>query len=184
MLILGLAVFFAAHLVPSVPALRDLLIQRLGKKAYRGAFSIVALVGLVLVVLGKGAAPFEAVYAPPSWGRHVTMLAVLLAMILLPAAHMPTNIKRFTAHPMNWAVVLWAGGHLLANGDRASLLLFGSFGLYALFDIWSANRRGAAPSGEKLPASRDLRVIAAGLVAYAVLLFLHPYLFGVPVLMR
>ena len=182
LLILGLIVFFSIHLVPSVPAMHARLIARMGRRQYRAFFSVVAVIGFVLIVIGKSRAPFQSLYLPPPWGRHATMSLVLLAMILLPAAYMPTNIRRVTPHPMLWAVIAWGTGHLLANGDVASVLLFGSFVLFAMFDIVSANRRGATSISGAVPIRRDIIVVAAGLTAYLVFLRLHPYLFGVPVL--
>jgi len=181
LLIIGLIIFMAAHLLPTLPAARQSLIGSLGEKKYRALFSLVSLVGFVLLVMGKARAPFVSVYLPPSWGYIATAAIMLPVLILLPAAHMPGNIKRFTRHPMNWAVVLWAIGHLLANGDQASVILFSSFGLYAVYDMWSANKRGATRQTEKLPVKKDVIIIMAGIVTYGLIRFLHPYLFGVPV---
>jgi uncharacterized membrane protein len=83
------------------------------------------------------------------------------------------------------AIMLWALGHLLANGDLASLLLFGSFLAYAVYDRISVGQRHAlGPLGEAkggLPG--DVAAIAGGLVLYALLLFWgHQKLTGVPLL--
>jgi uncharacterized membrane protein len=180
LLIIGLTIFLAAHLLPTVPVARTALLTRLGEKTYKMLFSLVSMAGFILLVMGKGRAPFIPVYTPPAWGHIATAALMLPALILLPAAHMPGNIKRFTRHPMNWAVVIWASGHLLANGDQASITLFASFGLYAVFDMWSANRRGASRQTEKLPMKKDVIIIMAGIVTYGLIRFLHPYLFGVP----
>ena len=182
LLLLGLAIFFAIHLVPSMPRIRDAAVARLGPGRYRGLFTLIAIAGFVLIVIGKGRAPFESLFVPPSWGRHATMLLVLISMVLLAASHMPSNIKRLTPHPMLWGVIAWGAGHLLANGDLASVLLFGSFLVFAVFDIVSANRRGAVPSTERQPVRRDLVVITAGVGIYLVFLGLHQSLFGVPVM--
>ncbi len=182
LLILGLAVFFAIHLLPSAPRLRERLLSGLGAQRYRLIFATVAIFGFVLIVIGKSRAPFEFLYVPPVWGRHATMLLVLIAMILLSASHMPSNLKRLTPHPMLWATILWAIGHLLANGDVASVLLFGGFLVFAVLGIASANRRGARPATEAVPYRRDLIVVAAGVVIYLVFIGLHQTLFGVPVL--
>ncbi len=181
LLIIGLVIFIGIHLVPTVVPLRAALIQGLGEKPYRGLFALVSLAGLVLIVIGKARADFVPVYDPPAWGRLVPAILMLPALILLPAANMPTNIKRFTRHPMLWGVTLWAAGHLLANGDQASLLLFGSLGAYAVFDMISANARGAVKSTTRYPVKKDVMVVVAGLVTYVVLVVAHPWLFGVAV---
>ncbi|MCW8195613.1 NnrU family protein [Proteobacteria bacterium 005FR1] len=178
LLVIGLIIFIGTHAIPTFTGLRSSLATRLGEKRYKGLFSLVALVGLVLIIIGKARAEFVFVYDPPSWGRHLTMLLVLIAFILLPAAHMPTNIKRFTRHPMLWGVTLWGVGHLLANGDLASVILFGSFALYSPLAMLSANHRGAKLQEQRVPLRKDLMVVVAGFVVYAVFLFAHPYLFG------
>jgi len=78
-------------------------------------------------------------------------------------------------------VLVFIGVHLLANGDLASLILFGSFGAFAVFDIWSANRRGAERSAKVAPRWQDLLLVAAGAVVYVGILHGHGWLFGVPV---
>lgn len=178
----GVAVFIGAHLLPSLPGVRERLIERVGFNRYRGLFSLMSLLGLALIVLGMRAAPMVPLWNPPGWAFTITVVAMPLAFILLACAYLPTNLKRLTRHPMLWAVALWAGLHLLSNGDLASLVLFGSFGAFALFDMASANRRGAELSRNRLPFSRDLLPIAVGLAAYALFLYYHQTLFGRSVL--
>ena len=103
-----------------------------------------------------------------------------VAFVLVAGAYLPSNLKRYTRHPMLWGVTLWAALHLLANGDSASLLLFGGLGVYALCAMWSLNRRGVRKSDKTYPGRRDALVVVAGLVVYVAFVVLHPYLFGVP----
>lgn len=184
LLVVGMILFIGIHLLPWFPALKKTAVTKLGRNPYRGVFALTAALGLVLVVIGWGQAPREFVYAPPSWGRHLTYLLLLLAFILLPAAHMKGNIKRFTRHPMLWGAVLWSAGHLLVRGDLKSLVLFGGFALYSLLAMASANSRGAKKQEARYPFKRDLIVVAAGVVAYIAFIFLHPYLIGVAVIPR
>lgn len=179
LLLVGLAVFFALHMLPWVPALHVRVRDSLGARAYRGLFALLSLTGFVLLVYGFGRAPFVSVYTPPAWGGTAALLLMLPACVLLVAAYAPGNVRRYTRHPMLWGVTLWAAAHLIANGDRASLWLFGSFGLYALLDMLSANLRGAQKSKQRVAWSRDAFAAVLGLVVYAGLLRLHPFLFGV-----
>ncbi|MGI8740473.1 MAG: NnrU family protein [Gammaproteobacteria bacterium] len=182
LLTLGIIVFAGVHLVPGFPALRERLTGRFGEGGYMVPFSGVALVGLLLIIFGKSAADFVALWQPPGWGRAAALLITPLAFVLLAAAYLPTNIKRFTAHPMLWGVSAWAAAHLLANGDLASLVLFGGLGSFALIDMWLASKRGAKMSAMRQPVVKDLMTVIAGLVAYSLFLTLHPYLFGVAVI--
>ena len=180
-LILGIALFIGVHLVPSAPPLRSRLRGRVGAKAYSGLFALVSLIGFVLLVVGMGRAPFVPLWGPPAWAHRVAVLGMPVALTLFIAAFMPTNLKRFTRHPMLWGVTIWAAVHLLANGDLASLILFGSFGVFSLFDMWSANRRGAELSSRVVPYWHDLIVVVGGGIVYVALLHGHAWLFGVPV---
>jgi len=178
LLIVGIVVFFAIHLVPSLPPLRGSAVQRLGENTYKMIYTAVAAAGLVLIIWGKATAGYIHLWTSPDWGQTVAFPLVLAALILLAASHMPGNITRLVRHPMLWGVTLWALAHLLANGDLGSLLLFGSFLLYSLFDIVSATARKTGKIAEPQPVFRDLITLAAGAVLFAVLVFLHPYLFG------
>ena len=183
LLILGVVLFIGAHLVPSIPSLHSSLQARVGRNRYRGLFSLVSLVGFVLLVVGMGRAPSVPLWDPPAWGHRIPVFGMPVALILLVAAFMPTNVKRFTRHPMLWGVTIWAAAHLLANGDLAGLILFGSFGAFSLFDMWSANQRGAQLSSKVVPYWRDLLVVLIGGIVYVGILHSHGLLFGVPVVL-
>ncbi len=178
LLIVGLIVFIGIHLVPAIPSLKNSIVSALSLKAYKSLFAIVSLIGLVLIIVGKMKAEFVSVYTPMNGAKHIAMTLMLIAFILLPAAHMKGNIKRFTRHPMLWGIVCWSAAHLLANGDLASVIMFGSLGLYSIIAMIAANARGTQKQTEKLPVKKDLIVFAAGFTTYVLVLILHPYLFG------
>jgi uncharacterized membrane protein len=182
LLFLGIAIFFGIHLVPSFVDFRSRLIDRIGAGAYKGVYSIIALIGLILIGQGMSKAEYQPIWEPPFWGGVIAVVVMPLSFYLFATAYMKSNIKRFLRHPMLLGVLLWSGVHLLTNGDLASLVLFGSFAVFSLFAMFSANRRGALYQKEKYPFSRDVMAITTGLVAYAVFLFLHPYLIGAPVI--
>ena len=187
-LIVGLALFFAVHLVPTFPAVRARLVAITGARPYSALFALASAVGLVLIVLGYGKMQGlgrgnPQLWVPPSWARHVTMLLMLPALILLAAAYIPSRIRTATRHPMLAAVALWAFGHLLVNGDLASVLLFGSFLAYAGYDIVSANQRAAVGPLGRVQGGlvQDFVAIAVGVALYALLLFWgHKILTGIP----
>lgn len=178
-LIIGLIVFFAIHSLPMFAGVKDSVVQKLGPAPYQGLFALMSLAGFVLIVIGMARAEFVPVWQPPAWFKFMTVALMIPAIILLPAANMPNSIKRFTAHPMLWGVTLWGIAHLLANGDKASIVLFGSFVAYALVDMVSANRRGAKPSDQHFTIKNNVMVLVAGLVAYVAIVLLHGVLFGV-----
>ena len=182
LLSIGVAVFVGIHLLPSAPALRERVVARLGAQRYQGLFSLFALTGLVLMIVGMGRAPTVTLWAPPVWGFTAAVLGMPFAFILLAAAYAPSNLKRVIRHPMLAGVALWAGLHLLSNGDLASLVLFGGLGAFSVFDIVSANLRGAERSRRRLPIWRDLIPVSIGLAAFFLVLHYHQSLFGRAVL--
>ncbi|MDN5865289.1 MAG: NnrU family protein [Gammaproteobacteria bacterium] len=176
LLIPGLIVFFAAHLAIAVPGLRETLVVRFGKWPYKGMIAAISIAGFILIVLGMGNAGHIGLWTPPPFARPIATGLMPLAFILVIGAYVPCNLKRLLRHPMMLGVALWAGLHLLANGDLAGLLLFGSFFAYSLFIL--IVRRDIAPSARTYPAASDLVVVVSGIVLYATLLTLHPLLFG------
>ena len=182
-LILGIALFFGVHLLPSFPTVRQTLINRFGTNRYKSGYAIIAVLGLTLIIFGKSQAEFIPVWQPSSLlAFQIAPYIILLGFIISNAMYMPSNIKRFTRHPMLWGIVFWSLGHLLTNGDLSSLILFGCFGLFSLFDMYSANRRGATKSAQVYPLTKDLILIVVGVISWGIFLYLHPYIFGVPVI--
>jgi uncharacterized membrane protein len=187
-LTLGLLLFFAVHLVPTSPELRQGLIERFGAGAYKIAFALLSLAALVLIVLGyhklqvmPGKNPV--VWDPPTWTRHITFLLMIPAMILLVAAYVPSKIRTAAKHPMLAAIKIWALAHLLANGDLGSIVLFGGFLAYAVYDRISVKRRAhAGILGNQTGGPwNDVLVVVGGLALYAIiLLWGHAALIGVP----
>jgi uncharacterized membrane protein len=175
LLLTGMAIFLGIHLLPSFPGIRQGLIKRLGLYPYKGLFGLLALLGLGLIVIGKQQSASIALWQPPAWGPTVTYILMLPALILFAAAYLPGNIKRYTRHPMLWGVTLWAIGHILANGELASLIIFVGIGLFALFDMVSANRRGVTFSEVRKSVLWDSLVIVFGIIAYIAILTIHPY---------
>jgi uncharacterized membrane protein len=173
-------IFLGIHLVPAAQGVHGTLVRRLGAQRWKGVMSLVAIAGFVVVVLGWQRAPVVPLYQPPDQGQWLPRILMLPALMLLAAACIPSNVKRFTRHPMLWGTFIWAVAHLFANGDLRSLLLFGSFGAWALFDMWSANRRGAALKERPVSLRFEAVVVVAGIVGYALLAYFHAALFGVP----
>ena len=183
-LILGIIVLIGIHFVPAFPDLRDSLMARLGRNGYRALFSVVSLLGLALVVWGFAKAPVVQIWAPPVWTRHLALLLMLPVFPLLLAAYLPGKIKAKVRHPMLAAIKFWALAHLIANGDLASIILFGSFLAYAVVDRILVKRRGGAELvlavSEAEARRNDLISFGAGLALYVAFLFwLHPLLIGV-----
>lgn len=186
LLVTGLLLFLGIHSIRVfADGWRSAVIRTQGEPRWKGLVSVLALAGLVLIVVGFGAARAApvVVWTPPAWTRHLAALLVLVAFILLAAAYLPgTRIKALVGHPMLAGVKAWALAHLLANGRLADIVLFGAFLVWAVIDFRVARQRDRReglrrPSGS---AGRDAWAVLIGVVAW--LLFArwgHAWLIGV-----
>lgn len=173
MLILGLVLFLGVHSTRIVAeGWRSTMIRRLGAGTWKGLYALVSLVGLGLVVWGFSLAreqPYQ-LWAPPYFLRHVMWLLTMVAFILLAAAYVPRNaIKARLHHPMVLAVIFWALGHLLVNGNVAHVVLFGSFLVWAALSFRAARARDRAamllyPAGT---VSGTITTVLVGALAWA-----------------
>lgn len=187
-LVLGLILFLGIHSVRIVaPGWRDARLAAMGN-GWRGLYSIVSAVGLVLIVWGYALAWPESpvLYEPPVWTKHIAALLMLFALIALAVSQLPGGrLKKMLKHPMLLAVKIWAFAHLLANGELASILLFGGFLAWAVVDRISLKRRGDLGPATAGPVVRDAAAVALGVVLYVLLVSgLHLWLFGADPLAR
>lgn len=177
LLVLGLIVFFASHLAFTVPGLRSKLVARIGTWGWKGVVGAISLAGFVLIVIGMKHAGHIGLWTPPPFAHPIAAGLMPLAFVLVISAYFPCNLKRVVRHPMIAGIAVWAGLHLLANGDLAGLLLFGSFFVYALFDLGVRWERPAAEA-RVYPPGYDMALVLIAVLAYATILTLHPLLFG------
>jgi uncharacterized membrane protein len=186
LLLFGLVVFLGVHSVRIVANdWRTRICARHGELLWKGVFSLLSLLGLVLLVWGFGLARQQPVqiWSPPPGMRHLASLLTLIAFVLLASAYVPGNgIKARLQHPMVLAVKVWALAHLLANGNLAHLLLFGSFLVWAIFDYSAARRRDRATGTRSRRSSAGATgiTVTIGVAGWAVFAFwLHGALIGI-----
>ncbi|MCA1512965.1 NnrU family protein [Bradyrhizobium sp. NBAIM01] len=187
-MILGLVLFFASHIFTTRRKARAQAIARLGEGTYKLLYSAVSLAGLVLIIWGYAhyrSSGWIDVWYPPKAMKHITLALMLPAVILVVASYMRGRIYATLKHPMLAGIKLWAAAHLLANGDFGSIVLFGSFLAWAVYDRISLKARtdAGAPPIPVGGATNDLIAVAVGVVAYLALAFaFHPVVIGVPVI--
>jgi uncharacterized membrane protein len=186
-MILGLVLFLGVHVLTTQRGLRARLIAAWGEGGYKSGYSVVSLLGLALIVWGFAdyrATGWIDVWYPPTALKHITVALMLPAVILVAASYIRGRIYLTLKHPMLAGVKLWAAAHLLANGDLGSIILFGSFLAWAVFDRISLKHR-SDPGAPPIPVGgvgNDLIAVAVGVVAYLALAFVfHPVVIGVPV---
>jgi len=217
LLVLATAVFVATHFVPSTP-LRPGLVAMLGDKGYLGLYSMVALGALGWMIWAYIKAPYERVWVGDEF--KVWVLALMpFSLVSIVAGGMtrnpsavhqesalatmgdPRGILRVTRHPIQWGIALWALLHLIARGDRASLVFFGGFALLSILGTLfidarknrtlGANWQRFASVTSNFPFAAIVqgrnqfrfeeigwKKVLIGLVVYLVFLLLHPFLFG------
>ena len=192
-MILGLALVLGVHIVPTQRELRGRAIAAMGEGSYKLAYSLISVLGIALIAWGFGhyrtagmIDVWEGAVSPKTLTilKHVTIALMLPAAILFVAAYLRGHIYTTLKHPMLVAVKLWAAAHLLANGDLGSIILFGSFLAWAVFDRISLKRRADA-GGPPIPVDgwgNDALAVVVGIVVYLALAFaFHPVVIGVPV---
>jgi uncharacterized membrane protein len=186
-MILGLVLFFGVHTLTTRRELRARFIVSMGEGGYKIFYSLASVAGLALIAWGFGAyraTGWIDVWNPPKAFKHITVALMLPAVILVVASYLRGRIYTTLKHPMLTGIKLWAAAHLLANGDLGSIILFGSFLAWAVFDRISLKHRSDA-GGPPIPVGgpgNDLIAIAVGVVAYLALAFaFHPVVIGVPV---
>jgi uncharacterized membrane protein len=104
-----------------------------------------------------------------------------ISMVLLAAANVQTNIKILVKHPMLIAILIWSFVHLITNGDLRSIMLFASFGIYALIDIIFSKKVLIIKDTENFTPTKDIIVVIIGLVAYIIIVYFHQYIAGVKI---
>jgi uncharacterized membrane protein len=162
------------HVGVSATGLRAALVSRIGQGPYRALFSLASLAllaWLIYAVAAMRADPFDplnqSLWAPPGWLRWPALALAFAGVSFAFAGVMtpgPTlagfesrglarpepayGMLRITRHPFLWGVALWALAHLLANGERFAVMLFGALGVMVLLGTRSIDRKGAARDPE------------------------------------
>lgn len=184
--IVGLVIFLGAHVFTTMRERRAALIESIGAWPYRGLFALVATIGLVLVAYGFGqyrATGYTPIWYPPAWTRHIVVILMWPASILVVAAYIQGDIKRRLKHPLLAGVKLWAFAHLCANGDLGGMVLFGSVLAWAVYDRITLKHRAdpGAPLISNGGRRNDIIAIVVGTLLYLALGFVfHPLVIGVP----
>lgn len=183
-LVSGLILFLGTHSVLiAAPDLRERVVASRGERTWRGLYTLLSLVGLVLIIWGYGLARQNPtiLYQPAAGMRHLALLVMLPVFPLLFASHMPGRIKAAVGHPMLAATVLWGFAHLVANGTLADLLLFGGLAGWATVDWVSSVRHPRKPMTSRASFFRnDVICLIGGLAVYGIFVGgLHQLLFGV-----
>lgn len=177
LLFFAVALFAVIHLIPAFPSLKARLKDRLGK-AYGMLFAVGSIVSLVLIVLGWQMADRVQVYDPPAWGFGANLGLSFVAFLLIGVFMFRGKARQFLRLPLAMAVVLWATGHLLANGDQASIILFGGLLIYGATHLVAGFAQGFRPSPE-VRQGHDVIALFVSVALYGVMIQMHQHVVGV-----
>jgi uncharacterized membrane protein len=217
---LAIVCFLAPHVLPSIPGLKPWLIGKMGRSGYLVAYVILSAVTFAWLIVAALRAPYTGLWGSSPWLVYLTLVLMALACVLLVAGVLTPNplslsvrpagsaapnsaILGVTRHPLLWALGLWGLSHVLANGDVASVILFGVLAVFALgymplmdrrvqksrgVDEWrrlsagSSNLLFAAYLGNDFRPLVDRTLVVSvvvGLALFCLLLYLHTPVIGV-----
>ena len=174
----GISIFFGAHLIPFIGKLRLFLLRKLGKNPYKGLFSLVSLVGLLLIIFGYESNT-SLLYAVNASAYLYSKYIMFISLTLLIAANMPTYIKQTIKHPMSLGIAIWAILHLMVNSDISSVILFGSFLAYSVISVLLSELRDSEIKEINPKISFDILSVALGVLLTFLAFNFHEYLSGV-----
>jgi uncharacterized membrane protein len=220
---LAVAVFVGGHFFLSSVPVREAVIKALGLNGFRLLYSALAFAGLGWTIAAYAAAPQHVFWAASPGLKLLPLLVMPFACILVVAGVTTQNVtmlagERYlegprplwgivtvTRHPALWGIGLWAVTHLLANGDEASVMLFGGMAILAFGGMAHIDSRRRASLGSAwgpvalttsvVPfvaaiegrtkvdwAGIGLGRVAAGIALYAALILTHGWVIGVNIL--
>ncbi len=220
---LAIATLFFVGIHPGISGspLRGMLVRVIGETVFRAVFALLSIGGLAWMILAFEAAPYEPLWVVPElvWIPVVLMPFSAILVVLGVTSANPTSagqegvlereepakgVTRITRHPFLMGVILWAAGHVAANGEVASVIFFGGFLVLGIvgpisIDAKLRSRRPEAwqrlarvtsvvPFAAVLQGRNTLEWaelgwwrIALGLVLYAALWWGHAEFTGAPV---
>jgi uncharacterized membrane protein len=179
-LAIGVLLFVGLHGVAAVPGWKARVKLHTGERWYGPAFGIASLLALAVIVIGWRNSNFVPIYQPGPWGWYVNYLLTFIGFLCLGIFLFRGSLRQKLKFPMGIAVIFWAVGHLFANGDLASLILFGGLLLGSLAHITVAISNGIRPTPEVRIGHDGLSLIF-GAALYGIMTQLHPALIGVPI---
>ncbi|MCA0043225.1 NnrU family protein [Celeribacter litoreus] len=206
--------FFATHAIPVRPPVKARLVALIGARGFSIAYSLLSLAVLIWLLMAAGRAPFVPLWGKPLWINHLVMTLMLPACLLLAfaigrpnpfsfgggksEAYVPEKpgLIRWVRHPLLVVLLIWSSTHVIANGDLAHVLVFGSFAIFSVFGMRMIDRRKRRQMGAR---HDDLRIATRsaplfttqatpsgliirgllGVALYGVLLFAHGPVIGI-----
>jgi len=205
--LLAFAVFFASHAIPVRPAVKARITALIGPRGFTLAYSALSVAVLAWLIVAAGRAPYVELWPRAAWQSWVPFVVNAFAAVIVALAIGRPNplsfggtrnaefapdhagIVGWVRHPLLVAIALWAGAHLVPNGDLAHVVLFGTFLGFALLGMRMIDRRKRRQIGADWArlahTARRLEItpgglarVAIGLGLWGVVLWLHTPVIG------
>ncbi len=183
--LIGLIIFLGSHSCRIfAESWRNHMIDKIGEVKWKGLYTIISLLGFVIMVISYGQARQNTVvlWQPNAVLIYIALVLNLIAFIFLAGSSPSNNAIRIKLkHPMILGVKVWALAHLLSNGTLVDLILFGSFLIWAVLDFRSARKRPIhIPEQAQISTKATMLTIASGVILWVAFIFgLHQLLIGV-----
>lgn len=199
--------FFASHAIPVRPAVKSRLVRWVGARGFSLAYSALSVAVLAWLIVAAGRAPYVELWPRAPWQAWVPLIALAGGSVILALAIGRPNplsfggarnaefdpehagIVGWMRHPLLVAIGLWAGAHLVPNGDLAHAILFGTFLGFAVLGMRMIDRRKRRQLGDEwvrlARTARRIEITPGGVVRvglglglWALLLWLHVPVIG------
>ena len=142
--------------------------------AGRGIMSIAILASMALMYLGYSHAPNDFYWERSPGAVGINNVLMLLAIYLMVAAATKSWITASIRHPQLTAIKSWSLGHLLVNGDSASIVLFGGLLAWAIISVIIINKQdGKPPLSVETSAGREVMTGLSAVLAFGGVAFIH-----------
>jgi uncharacterized membrane protein len=183
MLVLGMLLFATVHFVPSLaPGIKNDAMEKLGEGGYKGIFSLLLFAAFGLMITGWRNTDPMYVYIAPAALHKIAIAILVVAFWVMATTYRNSRLRLLVRHPQLTGVALWGISHLLLNGDSRALVLFGGMTAWSLIEIVAISKREGEWTKNEVPswgAELVTGIIAA--ITIGVVVYIHPWLSGVPV---
>lgn len=207
--IAAFAVFFLSHSIPVRPAVKSRIVAKTGALGFALLYSALSIAILTWIIIAAGRAPFVEIWSWAEWQNHVPLTGMFVAVVIISMVFGQPNPLSFGGwdndrfdpdnpgligwirHPLLVALLIWAGAHMVPNGNLAHIIVFGLFAAFSILGMAIIDRRahrilGAAKWQHLSNTRRRLtltrrgitRIIIGGLI-YLALLHSHEWVIGV-----
>lgn len=181
-LIFGLLITNITHLISAFDSVRKAAIASIGKRAYFAIYGVVSILGLALIIYGYIDSDFVVVFEPEQWMVNSNKDIMFFSLWLAASQFLKTYVKHYLKIPLMIAVFLWALGHLVANGDLYSVILFTGFLIYALIGIIIKLRNNFEAKNPRI--INDVKAFFIAAILYITLGYMHLLIAGINVFIR